>query len=368
VIVSYAGDDTVRAVAALGALRDLPIVRWSVTDFPTEQVQSWRIGASTELRVRGKYIDEDIADGTIRAVWLRRARPPHIADAPIHPDDRHFVTLSSRAYHSALWHQLVDLLPEPEVCWINAFPASRRAESKLVQLSLARDIGLRIPETIVTNDPQDAVVFFRDVPFIRKDFLPYVWSLPRGSYSNLTTLVDPETLVASAAARTYAAIYQEAIAKAYEVRVTVIGDFVSAVTIHSQGDPKTQTDYRAARPTAGGLAPFDLPGDIEEGIRHLVRRLALKFCTIDLIVGPDGGFTFLEVNQQGQFLWIDQAIPQSFLLEAFVELLDQGQLPSTWRPRRGSLHLDEVEAHPVMTEFEEQDREMPDFKYPRHDY
>jgi hypothetical protein len=49
--------------------------------------------------------------------------------------------------------------------------------------------------------------------------------------------------------------------------------------------------------------------------------MALRFGAIDLIVTPAGDYVFLEVNEMGQFLWIEQSAPQERLLAHFCAYL-----------------------------------------------
>ena len=51
--------------------------------------------------------------------------------------------------------------------------------------------------------------------------------------------------------------------------------------------------------------------------------MGLVMGCIDIVVDKDGTYQFLEVNQQGQFLWIEQLCPEVKLLDAFVRFLCQ---------------------------------------------
>src|SRR5882672_6715415 len=78
--------------------------------------------------------------------------------------------------------------------------------------------------------------------------------------------------------------------------------------------------------------------------------LGLAFGCIDLIVTPEGEHIFLEVNEMGQFLWVEQDEPRSELLRCFATpLLNQRLGPSTrlvgeaqaeryWGSREGTFH------------------------------
>jgi glutathione synthase/RimK-type ligase-like ATP-grasp enzyme len=55
----------------------------------------------------------------------------------------------------------------------------------------------------------------------------------------------------------------------------------------------------------------------------LVKRLGLCYGTIDLVLTPDDRYVFLEINPNGQFLWIEQltGLPIS---DAICDLLMSG--------------------------------------------
>ncbi|MBK6588091.1 MAG: hypothetical protein IPG22_07335 [Acidobacteria bacterium] len=53
---------------------------------------------------------------------------------------------------------------------------------------------------------------------------------------------------------------------------------------------------------------------------ELIRSLNLQFGAIDLLVQPDGGIVFLEVNPNGQWLWLQEATGLP-IADALVNLL-----------------------------------------------
>jgi hypothetical protein len=75
--------------------------------------------------------------------------------------------------------------------------------------------------------------------------------------------------------------------------------------------------------------------------RDLLTRLGLVFGCLDLIVTPDGRYVFLEINQMGQFLFIERwtGLP---LLDTFAELLLQGRPDYRWPPSHGVVHYADV--------------------------
>lgn len=56
-------------------------------------------------------------------------------------------------------------------------------------------------------------------------------------------------------------------------------------------------------------------------------RLGLLFGCIDLMVTPDDDYVFLEVNEMGQFLWIERANPDIRMLDTFCDFLIRSAPP-----------------------------------------
>jgi len=66
-----------------------------------------------------------------------------------------------------------------------------------------------------------------------------------------------------------------------------------------------------------------LPAEIERKLRRLVAAQGLNFGAIDMVLTPDGRYVFLELNPNGQFLWMEDlmGLPMS---DAMCDLLLSG--------------------------------------------
>lgn len=73
-----------------------------------------------------------------------------------------------------------------------------------------------------------------------------------------------------------------------------------------------------------------------------MKDLGLVFGCFDFIVTPEGEYIFLEVNEMGAFLWIEQQLPEMGMLDAFCEFLIQGRKDFLWSPSTATLHWDDV--------------------------
>jgi hypothetical protein len=72
-----------------------------------------------------------------------------------------------------------------------------------------------------------------------------------------------------------------------------------------------------------------VPAAIEAQCAALLDELGLVFGCFDFIVNPEGDYIFLEVNEMGQFLFVERScgIP---LVDAFASFLLQGRVDFEW--------------------------------------
>jgi len=197
-----------------------------------------------------------------------------------------------------------------DATWVNHPHANRLARHKLLQLRLARAEGLRVPETAVSADPGEIRARFRDwggrmVAKLAGGQLPV--AADGEAYVIYTTRVDAADLADDAALAACPALYQEEIPKAYELRVTVVGERVLACRIDSAAVEAARVDWRAAGRDAVPHAAVELDEPLAARCRALTRRLGLRLAGLDLIVTPEGEPVFLELNAAGQWAWIEEA-------------------------------------------------------------
>jgi glutathione synthase/RimK-type ligase-like ATP-grasp enzyme len=327
------------SILILGFPRDIHLhaVRWALErlgvrhatlytpDLPQMLRASISMGPGMTPAASFRSGDTYGASGDYDVVWFRRGgqamRPPRMIEADWmvaeRECDHHIRTL--RRYLA------------PRAYWINDIESRERAMLKAPQLAAAMDCGLAIPETLFSNDPDDIRRFHaahRDAGVIFKLCIQTHWheQATGARHALYTTELRAEDLRDDEAIYHCPAIYQRKIEKQYELRVTCMDQMCYAARLDSQARARTRMDWRAdlAKP----LTPtrVELPRDVEERCLALMRRLGLAFGCIDLIVTPKGEHVFLEVNEMGQFLWVEMREPASPLLRAFATLLAEGGL------------------------------------------
>ena len=269
-----------------------------------------RIGSSINLG--GRKFD------SFASAWFRRQTPSRpIRD--VHPDSKTFVENELLNCHESLCVAVESISD-----FLIGGRSSRCASSKVRQLEVALAVGLSVPATIVSNDYPDVVRFAKEHDQILvKHFLPHYWA---DTASAQVRGVAPKILndVAGLNRRSIEicpAIYQELIDKSYEIRVTVIGDRIFAAKIESRRG-EAFLDWRQEYGNSDMvMSAMSLDAKTIHGIRGLMHAFDLRYGCIDFAVDRQGQVVFLEINPGGQFLFVEDYVPELRLLHAFASML-----------------------------------------------
>ena len=225
-------------------------------------------------------------------------------------------------------HALFGLLYPLNCYWMSHPVSLRGAMWKGEQLNRANKLGFRIPKSLVTNNPSDVKAFKSK---IKTDMIFKSLSTPdlasvdvddedRISEGLATTIVTDEMMDNLDSVREVPCHFQEYIPKKYELRITIVGNKIFAAKIHSQDDDRTKIDSRDM--SAEILyEPTKLPKQVEDKCFNLVSSYNLNYSALDIIVTPEDEYVFLENNPNGQFLYIEQLIPEFNILETVSDSL-----------------------------------------------
>ena len=88
------------------------------------------------------------------------------------------------------------------------------------------------------------------------------------------------------------------------------------------------------QPTFENTKITQLPLDISEKCKKLMVCLNIEFACFDFIVNKDDDFLFLEINESGQFLFMDHCQEELHLADAFTYFLVNENC-NKWSPRSG---------------------------------
>jgi hypothetical protein len=239
----------------------------------------------------------------VRAVWWR-VKPNHFDSEPNGNNqfDDNFTIEEWRT----VWQYISFCLGN--VPWVNDRNASRRASNKLLQLQMAAEVGLEIPDTLVTNNPTYTDRFVSAaVPFaVFKTLTPYM--APSGHVTYTTKIESGNIGQYSSNIQRCPSIYQKFIEKEFELRVNIVGDSVFAVRIDTNSGDESGIDWRRRIDDEGMYSTVLLDKQTLEKLTRLHSKLGLIFGCYDLVKATSGETVFLEVNPSGQWLWLEQLL------------------------------------------------------------
>jgi hypothetical protein len=252
---------------------------------------SWRCGETCFYAPWGRVASSDVS-----AVWYRR---PSISECP--KDSRDF------AVHESWYFARAALLNMPTARWMNHPAAVLTAENKLRQLEMACRIGLQVPRSLLTSDPDSAWAFYNLVPScVCKPGFAGLLGADEGLRAVYAARVelglqrdDFESV------RGCPTFLQEEVPKAADIRLTVVGDDFFATRIRSGAADRV--DWRAGIGRDLTYEAVELPASTCEQVRALMRELELSYGAIDFAERDSGELAFLEVNPAGQWGWLQEA-------------------------------------------------------------
>jgi hypothetical protein len=229
---------------------------------------------------------------------------------------------------SNFFEALVCMLENMPVRCINRYSASRLVRNKAVQLRLAHASGLKTPATLMSNSPAAVRRFFDQYPdnAICKGFASHVWQQQGSNDLTVTETfsLTREELPADDEIFTYSpAIYQEKVKKQFDIRAVLMGKRVYSFAVRTAANSLDWRHDAALRKVA--VERIATPAAVESAIVRFAAAACVCTGSLDFAVDRNGEWWFLEINEQGQFLWLDDLCPQAQLLEKFCAFLTAPQ-------------------------------------------
>lgn len=242
--------------------------------------------------------DRSFSAADVEAVWYRKLwniKPPADLDASYHRIFYQEYDTMRDIFFDSLSH----------VPWMNAMPRDHHiAGNKALQLELAAQNGLEVPQSLFTNNPEKLKEFFYTVcnrQMIAKLHGTLSRSMTGGGAFLPTTQVREEDLDRLDTLPYCPMIFQELIPKQYELRVIYVAGQVFAGKIDTRASALGQTDWRAANDIPAAWAAYRLPDDVCKHIDRMMQEMGLLFGALDIMRHTDGRYIFLEVNPQGEW-------------------------------------------------------------------
>ena len=315
-IVTGEHDSTADLMVLCLRERGVAFERFHPQDLPRHARMTLRFGPDHPPQGRAAGAGSDFDWSEIGAVWYRRPEPFSLSTG-LTAEEKDFAFHECTSVIQGTWRSF-------DAFWVNQPDRIRIAESKPLQLTIARRLGFTIPRTVFTNDPDELRGLWEACggAIVYKSMTQGVLgkSLQQSVYTNR---VGAEHLARADLLANAPGLFQEEIPKAADLRITVVGDRLFPVEIRSQTDPDATLDWRRGEVPRMEHRPCTLPANVETACLALNRALGLHYSAIDMVLTPDGDHVFLEINPSGQFGWI-QSVTGLPLIETLADLLVDG--------------------------------------------
>src|SRR5215211_7396557 len=295
-LLTHSGDFyTIDLVSQALARRGVRPIRFNTDLFPSSVKLLAHAGDQRAAHLFTEAGDQ-ISAGEVRAVWARMLWSPRMADDL----DERYRSMCVGESIAAL-EGFLDALHDAR--WVNDLRRQAAAENKQRQLRVAAQAGLRVPRTLVTNDPAAARQFFAETEgrMVAKLLRPLTVSMNAPAIFVYTSQVHEEDLASAETLRHSPMVFQEMIPKARELRIAWVAGEAYTGALDASGTSRGQTDWRRAAPGECQWQAAELPSEILRGLRAMMSKLGLVYGAVDLIRTPAGEHVFLEVNPGGEW-------------------------------------------------------------------
>jgi glutathione synthase/RimK-type ligase-like ATP-grasp enzyme len=179
-----------------------------------------------------------------------------------------------------------------QVRWVNGRRAFELHQVKPAALAMVAELGIPVPQTVLTNDPATVREFVARVP--RSIFKP----VQGGAH---TRRVEPRHLTDDNLANlAYTPVTLQEEIPGTNLRVFVAGERAFGIEVRTGA-----IDFRDdERPE---LIAYKMPAELESRSRQIASRLELVWTGIDWRRTPEGDHYFLEANPSPMFLGFEEA-------------------------------------------------------------
>ena len=281
-IVTRLDDATADVVINELNRRSIPVARLDPGDFPEEVTLN---ATFTDKGVSGSLCtatrEVDLAG--VRSVYWRRPSP---YTGPPGLDEAQAARWSAEQARYGLGGVLAAL---PGAHYVNRPDRNRTAEYKPAQLAVAARCGLRVPPTLVTNNPEQARRFAHEHgPVVYKPLWNSDYQDADGRALTVwVEEVDPAAL--DAGVRATAHLFQQRVDKQADLRLTAVGDELVAVRI----DGAAGLDWRRFYDTLS-YTEAPVPPAVAAAVRAYLKTFGLVYGAFDFGLDRSGCWLFYE--------------------------------------------------------------------------
>jgi len=247
--------------------------------------------------------------------------------------------------------------------WINTPAAIQLPENKFIQLKTARSLGISVPRTLITAQPDRFRAFLRNEgSVVAKPLSGYSWEHESDVSLTFATLLDGKRAaeLSDEDIAQCVTMYQQCIEKVADIRMVVMGADMFAYKITQDGEQHFDVRLGFYQEDHLKYQAIEIPARLKRRMSDLMDSLQINFASADFALQADGGWVFLDLNPNGQWLFVEESFPESragqkfcsFFTEGRVDPAAENRFPSFWDYKKSD----------IGRAFEEAFRERPEAK------
>ncbi|MFZ3481838.1 hypothetical protein [Sphingomonas sp. 3-13AW] len=315
-IVGTPNDSHVAAVRTGLALFGSTSYVWAPGDLPDYASSSVLISDDGKLEaVTVNHADESVLASDFDLLWNRRrvaSRAPEFASEY----DVKVIEEECSSHNEGMLYIFSMLMPA-----VNCPKAQRVADRKSVQLLVANSVGLKTLPTLCSNDPRSIEQFYdRFAPIVAKPYRPHGWIAGDSTLNEFTFEMPPPEQWNPKSIELCPMIFQKKVERLYEVRVIVFGDNIfGAKVVGSEGATDSRLESMLSRFSL--VKEIEVPAEVRGACVAYLESMGIRYGAFDFIVDADEVWHFLECNEAGQFLFLEEFDPSMRILDAFCRWL-----------------------------------------------
>ncbi|MFZ3578052.1 MvdC/MvdD family ATP grasp protein [Virgibacillus sp. DJP39] len=177
----------------------------------------------------------------------------------------------------------------------------KKADNKIVQLHVAKEVGFTVPPSLLTNSNRSA----REFVATQESSIVKPISVGRINTSQTVNFIQTNKVKDTGNVEGLEfspAYFQTYVEKDYEVRLTIVHGKCFGVKVESSNN----VDWRK-KDAKVHYSKIKVPEDIEKKCYEMMDKLDIHFAAFDFIVNNQK-YVFLELNANGQWQWLEEKL------------------------------------------------------------
>ena len=280
---------------------DIDFFRLNVDEFPIYEIAINGNGLGWEIK--NKKSEQKITLYETKSIYYRK---------PMLPDVSEYEECYQDMISKDIIGVVIGIADSFEGMVLSPPSLLKKAENKTNQLLYAFKNGIKMPFSFIGNSNKKKEIFYNFKSIIKP---LSIGKISNGDYYEIfhTSIVKENECDIS-----LTPIYlQQYIKKNYEVRLTVVNDNFFAVRIDSPDKVDWRKNYNLLK-----YSLIKVPPTIKEKCKMMLFHYGLKFGAFDFIVDSNDDWIFLEVNPNGQWLWLEKELNLN-ISEKIIHLLNK---------------------------------------------